>query len=105
MSKIGHLFHSIASGEFLLTLGLDRYIIHVIYTFVLFMATIWIGIQVEKTFIKVEANKAEINELKVESNKLDFQLEQLNNANYLEQLLEEKGSALRYPEKPATRIR
>ena len=105
MSKFGRLFHSIASGEFLLTLGLDRYIIHVIYTFLLFMASIWIGIQVEKTFIRVEANKAEIVELKVESNKLDFQLEQLNNGNRLEQILQEKGSDLRYPEKPATRIR
>ena len=105
MSKIGRLFHSIASGEFLLTLGLDRYIIHVIYTFLLFMATIWIGIQIEKTFIKVESNKAVINELKVESNKLNFQLEQMNNSNTLEQRLKQMGSDLRYPEKPATRIR
>lgn len=105
MSKVGRLFHSIASGEFLLTLGLDRYIIHVIYTFLLFMATIWIGIQVEKTFIRVESNKAVINELKVESNKLNFQLEQMNSINWLEQHLQEKGSELRYPEKPATRIR
>lgn len=105
MSKFGRIFRSVASGEFLLALHLDRYIIHVIYTFVLFMASIWLGIQIEKTFIRVEANKAELNELKIENNRLNFLLEQMNSSNWMEQRLQEQGSRLHYPEKPAMRTR
>ena len=103
-SKFWEIFSSFASGEILLTLGLDRYILHVIYTFILFMLSIWLGIQIEKTFIQVEANKDRISELKAENNKLNFLLEQLNNSNLIEQRLHAGGSALHYPEKPATRI-
>jgi len=103
-TRFWKIFTSFASGEFLLMLRLDRYILHVIYTFLLFILSIWLGIQIEKTFIQVEANKDRISELKAENNKLNFLLEQLNNSNLIEQRLRAGGSALHYPEKPATRI-
>lgn len=102
--KFWKVFSSFASGEFLLTLGLDKYLLHVLYTFLLFMLSIWLGIQIEKTFIQVEANKENISDLKAENNRLNFQLEQLNNSNLIEQRLHAGGSLLHYPEKPATRI-
>lgn len=102
--KFWEVFSSFASGEILISLGLDRYLLHVIYTFLLFMLSIWLGIQIEKTFIQVEANKDSISDLKAENNRLNFELEKLNNSNLIEQRLHAGGSTLHYPEKPATRI-
>ena len=87
MSKLGKVIKSFTNGEFLLTIGLDRYIIHVIYTFLLFMLAIWIGIRVEKTFIRVQANKKELNELKIRNYELNFLIEELNSTALIEQKL------------------
>lgn len=105
MSKIGRVIKSITNGEFLLTLGLDRYIIHVIYTFLLFMLAIWIGIRVERTFIRVQENKKDLDSLKIANNNLHFLLEELNGTALIEQKLEENGSTLHRPAKPARKTR
>ncbi|MDT3366556.1 MAG: hypothetical protein LIQ26_04710 [Bacteroidota bacterium] len=101
MSKIGKIFKSFINGEFLLTIGLDKYIIHVIYTFLLFMLAIWIGIRVEKTFIRVQNNKKELNDLKIKNYELNFLIEELNGTALIEQKLEEAGSTLHRPTQPA----
>lgn len=101
MSKFAKVIKSFTNGEFLLTIGLDRYIIHVIYTFLLIMLAIWIGIRVEKTFIRVQTNKKELNELKIRNYELNFLIEELNSTALIEQKLEEAGSTLHRPNKPA----
>lgn len=105
MSKFTRILKSFVTGEFLLTLGLDKYIIHVIYTFFLFMLAIWTGIRVEKTFIRMEANKQEINALKIRNRELHFEMETLHSEIRIQQLLREAGSPLHKPEKPAHQTR
>lgn len=103
--KFSQILKSFITGEFLLTLGLDKYIIHVIYTFLLFMLAIWTGIRVEKTFIRVEANKSVINELRITNNELDFFLEELSSTAVIEEKLQEEGSTLHRPDHPAHKTR
>lgn len=106
MSKIGKALKSFLSGDFILTLGLDKYIIHVIYTFILFLLIIWIGLRVERMFIRVEANKKEINELRIEEYRLNYQLEEMSGIEKIRQLLEkEHVEGLKPLDKPAHRIR
>ena len=89
---------------FLLSLNVNRYFIHVMYTFVLFAAIIWLSLLTENTMAKVEENKEVLEELEIENAQLTYEAAKAERRTTVELRLEELGSQVTEPEKPATRL-
>lgn len=86
------------------TMNLGQYFIHIIWTFFLFFMSIWLSLQVEKTLTKVEAGKKELANVEIYHAQKVVELAGLNRMTTVRDLLEEKGSKVGLPEKPAARI-
>lgn len=99
-NAISALFH----GELLFRLKVDKFFIHILYTFLLLWLTILLDIRVEKTMAQVEKNKATLSEMKIYHAHKTVQMVSLNRISTVQEMLEEKGSAVTLPQKPATRI-
>lgn len=92
-------------GEFLLRLRFDKAFLHIIYLFSLFWASIWTTLQIEQTMLKVEQNKTRLEELKIYHAQKTCELVSFDRLSTIQEMLEEKGSALTVPDKPADHIR
>jgi len=97
-------FKAILQGEFLLRLNIGQYFVHIVYTFLLFALVIWISLMIENTMTKVERNKAIIHELEIVHTQKTFDMVRISSRASISELLEEKGSKVKEPEKPATRL-
>ena len=83
-------------GELLLRLHVSRYFIHIIYTFFLF----W----VEKTLTRVEDNRKVLADMEIYHAQKTVELAGLSRMSKIQAMLEESGSKLTMPEKPADRL-
>lgn len=104
-NTIVEIFKAILKGEFLTRLHFDKYFMHIIYTFVLAWLSIVISMQIEETMVKVEENKAVLNELKIYHAQKKVELSSIDRISTLEQLLRENGSEMTLPERPASIIK
>lgn len=95
-------FKAILQGRLLLRLNIGRYFIHIVYTFFLFAMLIWFSLGVDSTLAKVEKKQNVLNELQIEHSNLEFQLRSLNRRATLQEMLEESGSKVTAPTRPAT---
>ena len=97
-------FLATVKGELLLRLHICRYFIHIIYTFFLFWVSIWLSLKIEKTLTRVEDNRKELADLEIYHAQKTVELVSLNRMSRVQEMLEQKGSAVTMPEKPADRI-
>lgn len=95
-------FKAILHGQLLLRLNIGRYFIHIVYTFFLFAMLIWFSLGVDSTLARVEDNQHSLKELQIEHSNLEFQLKSLNRRATLQDMLEESGSKVTAPARPAT---
>lgn len=95
---------AVLKGEFLLRLNVGRYSIHILYTFLLIMLTIWISLMIDNTLTKVEKNKEILREMEIECSEKAFDVATLGKRTTIESMLESMGSNVKEPEKPATVI-
>lgn len=95
---------AIIHGEFLLRLRVDKLFLHILYTFLLLWFSILLDIRVERTLVEVEDNKAVLNDLKIYHAHKTVQRVSLNRISTVQKMLEEKGSSVSMPEKPASII-
>ena len=102
--KLKKSFFAVLKGEFLLSLNVNRYFIHVMYTFLLFGLIIWLSLMTESTMAKVEQAKAELKELEIENAELTYEAAKAERRTTVEARLTELGSKVGEPEKPATRL-
>ena len=91
-------------GELLLRLGFDKLFLHIAYTFALFWLIILADILMENTFSKVEKNRETLTTLKIRHSEKVVEMVSLNRISTISRLLEEKGSDVAIPQKPAVRI-
>jgi len=91
-------------GKLLLKLHVDKYFIHIIYTFFLFWVTIWLSLQMEKTFTKLEDNRKALENVEIYHAQKTIELASLGRMSKVQEMLQEKGSTLTLAEKPADRI-
>ena len=98
-------FLAIFRGEFLLRLHFNKYFIHILFTFVLFFFSIWLGMNVEKTLIKVENNKKILNDLEIYHAQKTVEIVSLNRLTTIQKLLQQDSSKVTIPEKQATIIK
>ena len=103
-ASLKNAFYAFLRGELLMRLGCDKAFPHILYTFMLFWIAILMNIMVENTMSKVEKNKEILTDLKIYHTEKMVQLVSLDRITRTNKLLEDKGSAVTFPEKPATRI-
>ena len=91
-------------GELLLRLHVSRYFIHIIYTFFLFWVSIWLSLRIEKTLTRVEDNRKVLADMEIYHAQKTVELAGLSRMSKVQAMLEESGSKLTKPEKPADRL-
>ena len=58
-------FLAILKGEFILRLKAEKYILQILYTFVLIAGVIWISILIDNTLLKPDATPEQIEKMMV----------------------------------------
>ena len=101
---IKNTFLAILKGELLLRMRLDKYFIHIAYTFLLVWLIILYSMMVQNTLAKVESNRSAVNDLKIFHAQKTVKLVSLGRLQTVEKLLKEQGSEITLPEKPANRL-
>lgn len=96
---------SIGRGDILLRMQVHKLFPYILYTFALAWLSIWLSYKVEKTMYRVEVNKEKIENLKIDNANKTCEIVSLTRISTVERMLEETGSELKAPEKPAYRIR
>ena len=96
---------SIISGDILLRMRVDRLFPYILYAFVLGWLSIWMSYRMEQTMIIVEKNRKELESLKIYHAQKTCEYVGFDRISTIETMLEEKGSEIKAPEKPADIIR
>lgn len=95
------ILKSIGRGDILLRMQVHRLFPYILYTFALACLSIWMSYRCEQTMLKVEQNRKTIENLKIDHARLTFELVGLNRISTVEKMLEEAGSEVKAPQKPA----
>lgn len=96
---------AVLKGEFLLRLNVGRYFIHVLYTFLLLVAAIWISLKTEATMARVEENRNTISELEIEQAQMIYDLSRARRRTTVDSRLEVLGSKVGEAGKPAYELK
>lgn len=104
-ATIGNIIKAVFKGELLLRLHVDKYFVHIIYLFVLIIATVWISLKVDTTLTKVEQNKKTIHELEIYHAEMTSELVRLGRLSTVEEHLQQLGSDVAMPTRPAVQIK
>ena len=105
MGAIKETIRSFATGKILLKLGFDKLFPFILYTFFLAVVSIWLSYKAEITMQKVEENKKRIENLKIENLDKTCKIISLTRISKIEKMLDESGSEVKAPKKPAYRIK
>ena len=83
----------------------DRLFPYILYAFMLGWLSIWMSYRMEQTMIIVERNRKELESLKIYHAQKTCEYVGFDRISTIEAMLEEKGSEIKAPEKPADVIR
>ena len=103
--SIRNAFRAIREGELLLRLRADKFLVHILYLFILMWATILLGLQVDKTLVRVSENKAELEKLRIHHTEKEAALIKLRSASAAQIRLKEMGSSASLPTEPTSVIK
>ena len=103
--SIRNAFKAIREGELLLRLRADKYLVHILYLFILMWATIFLGLQVDKTLARVSENKAKLEKLRIHRSEKEAALVKLHSASAAQIRLKEMGSDAALPTEPTSVIK
>lgn len=98
-------FRSIISGDILLRMRVDRLFPYILYAFVLGWLSIWMSYKMEQTMSLAERNRKELETMKIYHAQKTCEYVGLDRISTIERMLEEKGSEIKAPEKPADILR
>ena len=98
-------FISLGRGDLLTRLRVDRLLPYILYLFVLGCISIWMSYKAEQTMLKVQKNNETIRTLKIYNAQKTYEIVGLDRIATVEKMLEEAGSEVKAPEKPADVIR
>ena len=105
MNRIVHaikeFFIALGRGDLLTRLRVDRLLPYILYLFVLGCISIWMSYRTEQTMLKVQKNNEIIRTLKIYNAQKTYELVGLDRIATVERMLEEAGSQVKAPEKPA----
>ena len=98
-ASIKNAFNAFLRGELLMRLGCDSFFPHILYTFLLFWIGILLNIMVGNTM-----SKEILTDLKIYHTEKTVQMAGMRRITKTDKMLENKGSNVTFPTKPATRI-
>jgi uncharacterized membrane protein len=105
MNRIVHaikeFFIALGRGDLLTRLRVDRLLPYILYLFVLGCISIWMSYHAEQTMLKVQKNNEIIRTQKIYNAQKTYELVGLDRIATVERMLEEAGSQVKAPEKPA----
>ena len=105
MNRIVHaikeFFIALGRGDLLTRLRVDRLLPYILYLFVLGCISIWMSYHAEQTMLTVQKNNEIIRTLKIYNAQKTYELVGLDRIATVERMLEEAGSQVKAPEKPA----
>ena len=105
MNRIVHaikeFFIALGRGDLLTRLRVDRLLPYILYLFVLGCISIWMSYHAEQTMLKVQKNNEIIRTLKIYNAQKTYELVGLDRIATVDRMLEEAGSQVKAPEKPA----
>ena len=105
MNKIAHatkeFFIALGRGDLLTRLRVDRLLPYILYLFLLGCISIWMSYHAEQTMLKVQKNNEVIRTLKIYNAQKTYELVGLDRIATVERMLEEAGSQVKAPQKPA----
>jgi hypothetical protein len=96
---------SILSGDILLLLRVDRALPYILFLFILGWANIFLNYTIEQTMVKVEKNKDILEDLKNEHSEKVYKFVKAGKQSNIKIMLENAGSDVTTPEKPARIIK
>lgn len=96
---------AIGHGDILLRLRVDKFLPCILYIFLLSMISIFMSYKVEQTMLIREKNKTRIEALKIFKAQKTCEIVSLDRISTVEAMLEELGSDIKQPEKPADRLK
>ena len=105
MTKLIDILKSIGRGDILIRMQVHRLFPYILYMFFIAWVSIWLSYKVEKTMYRVEVNKRIIENLKIDHANKTCEIVSLTRISTVESMLEEAGSKVKAPEKPADRIK
>ncbi|MBO5194454.1 MAG: hypothetical protein J6B62_06125 [Bacteroidales bacterium] len=100
-----NIFSALMKGELLLRMRFDRFFVHLLYFFVLIWFMIYFSLKVDQTLMRMEKNRIELENLKIYHAQKTSELAGYDRLSTIEKMLEESGSKVAIPQKPADRIR
>jgi len=107
--KVGHavkeFFISLGRGDLLTRLRVDRLLPYILYLFFLGCISIWMSYHAEQTMLEVQKNNETLKTLKIYNAQKTYEIVSLDRIATVEKMLQEAGSEVRSPEKPADVIR
>ncbi len=88
-------------GEILLRMKIHRLFPYILFAFVLGWVNIWLNYNIERTMAQAEKNRKELETLKIYHAQKTCEYVSFDRISTIETMLEEKGSEVQAPEKPA----
>lgn len=95
---------AIGYGDILFRLRVDKLLPFILYAFVLAMISIFMSYKAEQTMLRMERNKADLETLRINHSQKTCDLISLDRISTIETMLEELGSNLQPPQKPADKL-
>ena len=102
---VSTVLKSILSGDILLLLRVDRLLPYILVLFVLGWINIFLNYKIEQTMVKVERNKVILEEYKIYHAQKTYEFVKLGRMSTVQKMLEEGGSEVTAPVKPAEIIK
>lgn len=104
LKKLARVPVLLVRGELLLVLGVEKYIFHILYTFLILGLAIWVSLEIDTTLLEVENNNRSIHSLQIELTEKRYDVAALERRSNVAKNLKKKGSAVAEPEKAAVLI-
>lgn len=98
---IGAFVISLGRGDLLLRMRVDKALPYILYAFLLGCISIWMSFMTEQTMLKVQKNNETLKTLKIHNAQMTYELVRLDRLSTVESMLEEMGSKVQVPNKPA----
>ena len=99
-----NFWRALTKGDLLLSMGVHKYYMHVLYLFILAWVSILLSLKVDGTLTKVEENKVALRDLEIFHAEKEAELVRLHSASTTAKRLKQLGSDVALPEQPATKI-
>lgn len=102
---VGEFFIALARGELLTRMRVDKLFPYILYLFVLGCISIWMSYKAEQTMLTAQQNEQKIRTLKIYNAQKTYEIVGLDRIVTVEHMLENVGSDVKAPEKPADVIK